>query len=209
MLVHRTKLALAVIGLLTGFVPSAHGAFHFWQITQLYSNSSGTLQFIEMQTAAGGQNAVPGQSISVTNGTTNTFTIPPASPPLPGDTTNKFLLFGTAGIQAAGGPAPDYILPPNFLFTNGGIINYFSLIDPNNGTVPYPALPLNGLSSYNWQSGNTIVTNIAHNYSGGFGTVNGVPEPSTMILTSVGAGLFGWHRRRSRRKFAELCSNQS
>jgi PEP-CTERM motif-containing protein len=209
MLVHRTKFVLAAVGLLMGFAPSAHAAFHLWNITQLYSNPSGTLQFIEMQDIFGGQNFINGQSITALNvgGTlSNTYTInTPGGNPLPGSTLNHFLLFGTAGIQAAGGPAPDFILPNNFLFNNGGTINYFAIGSGNS----YPALPTDGISSYLWQGGGVMTPNIAHNFVGGTGTVIGVPEPSTLILTAAGAGLFGWYRRRPQRKSADRCISQS
>jgi hypothetical protein len=136
----------------------------------------------------------------VPNTITNTFTIPNVS--LPGNTLNQFLLFGTSGIQAAGGPQPDFTLPNGFLFTAGGSINFFG---SNSNT--YPALPTNGLASYNWLTGGVITTNIVHNYAGQMGTVNGVPEPSTLILTSAGVGLYGLYRRRSRRR-APVCAEQ-
>jgi hypothetical protein len=209
MLTTRARWILASVTLLTAYTPSAKAAFHLWQITQLYSNASGTLQFIEMQDLPsndpfGFQNSVNGMSIQIVSGVnSNTFTIP-GSPTLGGNTINHHLLFGTAGIQAAGGPAPDFTLPDNFLFTGGGTINYFAI---GSGTS-YTALPSNGVSSYSFPGGSTIVTNVATNYSGAFGTV-GVPEPSTMILTSVGAGLFGWYRRRSRRKSGVPCLTAS
>jgi hypothetical protein len=213
MLIHRTRWALAVAGVMMAFTPSARAAFHLWQITQVYSNASGTLQFIEMQDRPaqdpfGFQNAVNGMGIQVVSGAnTNNYTVP-SSPTLAGDTLNHYLLFGTAGIQAAGGPAPDFTLPPSFLFTGGGTINYFALGSGNS----YPALPTDGLGSISFTNGFTMptimTTNLVHNYAGGMGTVIGVPEPSTLILTTAGAGLFGWYRRRSRRKSTELCSNQ-
>jgi serralysin len=208
MLVHRTKLALAAVGLLIGFAPSAHAAFHLWQITQVYSNASGTLQFIEMQDLPSGdpfgfQNAVNGQLIqSISGVNTINYTVP-SSPTLSGNTLNHSLLFGTAGIQAAGGPAPDFTIPNGFLFTANGGISFFGL---NSNT--YTALPTDGIMSYNWLTGGVITPNIAHNYSGAMGTVIGVPEPSTLILTTAGAGLFGWYRRRSRR-LTPACSEQS
>src|ERR1700722_17596901 len=103
---------VAVFGAAT-LIPSPVQArpFHLWNISEIYSNSSGTLQFIELTELTTAQNNTGGQQISIANvgGTqTNTFTLPNS---LPSDSLTHMLLFGTAGIQAAGAPAPDYILP--------------------------------------------------------------------------------------------------
>lgn len=176
----------------------ARAAFHLWSIQEVYTNSSGTLQFIELADGpsdpfGGGQNFVGGQTISVTNGTTtNSFTLPPGT--LAGSTFNHTLLFGTAGVQAAGGPAPDYIIPNSFLFSSGGTINFFGA---NSG--PYSALPTDGLLSRDWVGGNNS-PNSPMNYAGQSGMVIGVPEPSTMLLTPLAVALGGLYRWRSRRR---------
>jgi hypothetical protein len=175
----------------------ARAAFHLWALHEIYSNSSGTLQFIEMTDslpfdATGGQNSVNGFQVfssNVGNTQTNTFTIP--GNPLPGNTLNHMLLFGTAGIQAAGGPAPDYIIPDNFLFTSGGSISFFGA---NSGA--FGAMPTDGHLSVNWSDGTTAL-NSPTNYSGQSGTVNPVPEPSSLILVSLAAGVAGLKRWRN------------
>jgi hypothetical protein len=104
------------------------------------------------------------------------------------------LLFGTSGIQAAGGPQPDYIIPNGFLFQSGGSISFFGA---NSG--PYTALPTNGLLSRDWTSG-TDLLNSPTNYAGQSGVVTPVPEPSTLLLSPLAAGFGGmyhWLRRRA------------
>ena len=165
----------------------AQAAFHLWQIREVYSDSSGSLQFIELFTSSDFQNDVGGQQISVTSGTTHTFTLPGGS--LGGSTSGHALLFGTAGIQAAGGPAPDYVIPSNFLFTGGGTISFFGA---NSG--PYTALPTDGSLSRTWTGGNAV--NSPQNYEGQTGVV-AVPEPATSALLAAGAiGCLFWIRRR-------------
>lgn len=195
----RSSIILAAIAWCSVNVPSAGAAFHLWAITEVYSNNSGTLQFIELRDTFGGQGFVNNQQVRVSNignTQTNTFTITTGT--LPGSTLNHSLLFGTAGVQAAGGPAPDYIIPDNFLFTTGGTINFFGL---NSG--PYTALPIDGILSRTWTGGDAV--NTPTNFPGQTGFVNGVPEPSTLLLSSCAAGLFGLYRRRSRhRPFAAV-----
>jgi hypothetical protein len=169
----------------------AHAAFHLWNLNEIYSNSNGTLQFIELQTTFGSQQFVGGQQISVTNGgTPNTFTIPAN---LPGDTTNHFFLIGTAGIQAAGGPVPDYIMPNNFLFTGGGTISFFGA---NSG--PYPSMPTDGSKSLTWNGSNWVLAspNSPTNFTGQAGTVV-VPEPTAFALIAA-CGICSILRRRAR-----------
>lgn len=169
-------------------VGSAPAAFHLWNIRELYTNASGTVQFIEFFTSAGNQQFVGGQQISVTNGvSTNMFTIPAD---LPGDSTNHAFIIGTAGLQAAGGPVPDFIIPNSFLFAGGGTISFFG---SNSGA--YTALPTNGTQSYSFPSG-TLATNSPQNFSGATGVV---PEPTTWAFLLAAGGLAAARlvRRRS------------
>jgi hypothetical protein len=175
---------------------NSRAAFHFWAIQEVYSNSSGTLQFIEFYDAFGSQQFVGLQDVQVTNlanTLTNTFTIPHHLPTdaNPQESFQKTFLIGTAGIQAAGGPTPDFIIPNGFLFTAGGTIDFFGL---NGG--PYTALPTDGSLSRTWSNGSNAL-NTPKNFAGQTGTV---PEPTTLALAgSAGAcALFLLLRRRSR-----------
>jgi len=164
----------------------AKAAFHLWNLNEIYTNNTGTLQFIELQTPFGSQQFVGGMQIQVTNlanTVTNTFTIPVN---LPGDTTDHSFLIGTAGVQAAGAPAPDYIMPNGFLFAAGGTISFFGA---NSG--PYSALPTNGTLSRTWGGGDAI--NSPKNFAGQTGQI--VPGPGTSALVAVG-GMFLARRRR-------------
>ena len=166
---------------------SAHAAFHLWTIREIYSNSSGTLQFIEFFTASSSQQFVGGQQVQVSNigaSQTHTFTIPTS---FAGDSGNHAFLMGTAGLQAAGGPAPDFIMPDGFLFTAGGSINFFGA---NSG--PYTAMPTDGILSRTWTGGNA--PNTPQNFAGQIGFI---PEPSTAMLLGIGAlgGILAFRRR--------------
>ena len=73
---------------LFGFIlatTSAQATFHLWQITQLYSDPTGTVQFIELFTGTNGQQFPPGTTImsnstrllshGPSSGTANDFSI--------------------------------------------------------------------------------------------------------------------------------------
>ena len=154
----------------------SQAAFHLWNLHEVYTNASGTLQFIELSTAFGSQQFVGSQQINVSNignTITHSLTIPSD---LPGDTTGHDFLIGTAGLHAAGGPVPDYIIPDGFLFSAGGSISFFGA---NSG--PYSALPTDGLLSRTWTGGNA--TNSPQNFAGQVGSV---PEPATLTLCVCG-----------------------
>ena len=172
-------LVVALFACLTLATP-ARGAFHLWNIQQLYTDNSGSLQYIQLFDSSGGQNFVGGMQIQVANvgGTqTHTFTIPGVT--LGGNTFNHALLFGTSSLQAFGAPPPDFILPNNFLFAGGGSISFFGA---NSG--PYTALPTDGTLSRNWGGSNT--PNSPQNYAGQSGFIT-VPEPATGALLAAGA----------------------
>jgi hypothetical protein len=165
------------------FAQPAQAAFHLWSLQQIYTNNTGTLQFIELSTQFSGQPFVGGQQIQVSNTgatQTHTFTIPSNLPFSP-DTANRTFLIGTAGLHAAGGPAPDYpTLPNNFLFSGGGTISFFGA---NSG--PYNALPTDGTLSRTFVGGGNAV-NSPKNFAGQVGRVV-IPEPGTFALLAIGA----------------------
>ena len=156
----------------------AQAGFHLWTLREVYTDVSGSLQFIEMVDNSGGQNFVGGHTITVQNigaTQTHTFTVPSNVSSSAGNA----LLFGTAGVQAAGGPVPNFIIPNNFLFAAGGTISFFGA---NSGA--YAALPTDGSLSRTWTGGNAV--NSPQNLAGQTGTIV-VPEPATWTL--LGAGL--------------------
>src|SRR6266404_1257462 len=70
----RTSIGV-VLAMLVAVTP-VQGAFHLWNIREVYTDASGTKQFIELFTSASSQTFVGGQQIRVSDGvTTHTFTI--------------------------------------------------------------------------------------------------------------------------------------
>jgi hypothetical protein len=149
----------AMVGLTLCASLPANAAFHLWSIREVYTDASGTLQFIELFTTSGFETLTSGQQIHVTNldrTITHSFTVPNG---LSGSTANRALLFGTAAITNFGAPKPDFIIPTNFLFAEGGSIKNFG-----TGSGPYTALPTDGTLSRTWGGGNAI--NSPQNFSG-------------------------------------------
>src|SRR5215469_2063467 len=115
----RGNLALIGAGTLSCLAVPAHATFHLWKIEEVYSDPSGTVQFIEFQqpnfefdderflTSAG----------TVTDSTFgNTYTFLTNLPSAP--TANSYFLMGTPGYAALSGvPAPDYTFAANSFFS--------------------------------------------------------------------------------------------
>jgi hypothetical protein len=128
------------IALVSAAAAPALATFHLWQIDEVYSNSDGTVQFVELSTTFGGQEFVSAHAITATQGAlTHTFTL---LTDLPSDSTNKKFLIATAGFAALGVVTPDYVVPNNFLFIPNGSVNWAGV-----DTVAYGALPNDGVHS--------------------------------------------------------------
>jgi hypothetical protein len=165
----------------------------------LYSDSTGTLQFIELFTAQPSQQLVGSQQIHVSNvgnTETHTFTIPSH---LPGDTANHAFLLGTANISLFGAPTPNYVIPDNFLFIDGGTISFFG----TPGSVPYAALPTDGILSRTIP-GSVTAPNSPRNFAGQSGSITGIPEPPAVRALAVVslATMACFAIRKSARRFA-------
>ncbi|MET0441327.1 MAG: hypothetical protein ABW071_05015 [Casimicrobiaceae bacterium] len=153
----------------------AVAAFHEWRIDEIYSNASGSVQFIDlkMRIDIGGEQFVGGHSIVVTQGaTTHSFVFPTN---LPGDSAgaDRHFLIATQGFADLGIVMPDFIVPDGFLTQPGGTVNY----GEGTSIVNYMSLPTDGTHSLD-ASGNSVV-NSPKNYGGQTGTVT--PAASTAI----------------------------
>lgn len=180
-ILNRALAVRSIFGAILLGASSSQAAFHLWSIREVYSDASGTNQFIEFFTSSGNQQFVGGQQIRVTSPTaTNTFTLPSN---LPSDSAGKAFLIGTASITGFGAPARDFTISNNFLFTGGGTITFFGA---NSG--PYTALPTDGVNSRTWTGGNAV--NSPQNFAGQIGNINLNTPPTVSITNPLNNALF-------------------
>jgi hypothetical protein len=173
--------------------PSAQAGHHSWDITELYSNASGSTQFVELFCPVNGEAGLGPFTLTSTTNTLNFVTNLSS-----GFTANTWVLCATGNFAGLpGGIVPDYVIPANFFPTAGGTINYASGADIWN----YGAVPTNGVLALQRAGG--TATNSPRNFAGQQGSVNlGTPVPAVPtwgLLAWVGAVLLlssGLLRRR-------------
>ena len=182
-----TLLVLFISG-----ISVAHASFHKWEITELFSNADGSIQFIELFTADNDQELLADptdlaqlSSTSTDGSITHSMTFPND---LPSNlTANKSFLIATAGFEGlAGAVTPDYIMDDGFLFTGGGTVN-FGL---GASEVIHGVLPTDGILSFITAGGTG--TNSPTNFAGATGSIDAsavVPVPAAAWL--FGSGLIG------------------
>ena len=178
------NLAVTSLVFLLGSCLVAQATFHLWQIDEVYSNNSGTVQFIELTTNASGQNFVSGHNVTTTS---DSFIF---GSNLSGNTANTFLLLATPGYFALHGvPVADYNLGANNFFNIAGdTINFAGV---NTFTFTNGQLPHDGIHSLNRAFNTTAITigvNSPHNFTGSSGSIS-IPEPATVVLAAAAFGV--------------------
>lgn len=169
MRVKHVSAAVAALGLLCIVGPHAIAGSHTWDVNELFSNASGTIQFIELREANGtpGETGVGGHMVT---SNTKSFTI---ANNVVAPTTFRHLLFATAGfVSLPGAPTPDQIMPDNFFSVNGDTISY---VPWDTLTFGPGQLPTDGINSFNRIGG--VAANSPTNYAGQTGSVNANPPP--------------------------------
>ncbi len=180
-------------------VPAAHGSFHEWRISEIYSNNTGSVQFIEFQLPSlisDDERFLTFASLSETVSGRN-FPFPNNLPGAP--LANQYFLVGTPGYAAlAGVPPADYTLPFNNWFNpSGDTVKYAGGLD--SIVLTAGLLPTDGIHSLRRENGAanfTEQTSFATNFAGQSGAVV-VPEPSILTLATIGLVPLVLRRRRS------------
>ena len=168
-------VTVVVAGLLMAASSPSRAAHHLWRLTQLFSNATGTVQYVQLLVNEDNEQGVGPFTITASGHTFNFVTnLPSAS------TANKWILVGTANLASLpGGVAPDYIIPPNFFSTGGGTVNYAGV-----DAWTYGAVPIDGKRSL-MRDGTTAV-NSEVNFAGATGSV---VVPNVPAATSWGVAL--------------------
>lgn len=180
-MVNRLIIGTASLAMLLLFAGSAAAFFHNYDINELYSNADGSVQFIELINGnVNGEMFSQGQALSVTQGgVSHSFTFPSDLPSFA--TANTTVLIATQGFANLGIVAPDFIIPPGFLFIGGGTLNLGTNVFDS---VTYAALPTSGNLSMN-RNGTTGV-NSPKNFAGNMGTI---PASTPVVLNFA----LGWN----------------
>lgn len=150
---------------------NARASFHLWDIAEIYSNEDGSVQFIELFTASGGQEVLLNRQIQCSGPSgTNLFTFPNN---LATNTATLTFIIGTSNLNSIpGGVKPDYVMPNNFLLRGNGVTNTVNF-GLNQDIVTYTNLPTDGVASL-VRSGTIMIfnaTNSPKNYSSQSNTI--------------------------------------
>jgi hypothetical protein len=158
----RTQCAVLVGLCLLGLGPRpAIAGIHTWDVSEVFSNADGTIQFVELVEANGG-NAEGG----VGNGTisTNAKSFSWANGAVTNTANKKYLVATQSFANLTGAPTPDAIITtdklPFFFATSGDSVD-FVIYD----TCTFGAIPTNGKDSFDCVP-NTTAVNSPTNYAG-------------------------------------------
>jgi hypothetical protein len=156
---------------------AAIAAFHTYQIEQIFSNASGTVQFIVMHESQGMSAEYFWANNTISTSAPMTYRFPSNLPigggmcgvygcgyAAPSSTANTRVLIATQGFANLGILAPDFIVPDNFIPVGGGMINYAGV-----DQVSFGPLPTDGVTAIN--RAGAKMQNVATNFTGASASV--------------------------------------
>ncbi|GAB5499604.1 MAG: hypothetical protein PsegKO_19150 [Pseudohongiellaceae bacterium] len=114
-----------------------------WSISEVFTNSDGDVQYVELSSDSSDQGALSGLTmVSMNDNDTHEFVL---DSDLAGETAGASLLLATSGFVSLTGLTPDYTLPDGFVPLPGGSLNFAQETD----TLEYVAgqMPLNGVQA--------------------------------------------------------------
>ena len=196
----RTSRSVFSVGIFAFVVMTAPqqswAGAHTWDVWEVFTNADGTIQFVELKDTSGTNETGLGGHVMQASPSGHTYTLVGG---IVGPTTGKSYLLGTTAYAALpGAPAPDEILPDNFLALTDTSCSYTPL---DTASWAPGALPTDGIHSLSRLVTNgpmTNVTNSPKNYAGATATIDasggagnglpGVPEGSLRVDKLVADG---------------------
>ncbi len=188
---HSVPLPAMFFGFAVFFLAAnATAGIHTWDVVEVFSNSDGTIQYVELLDVGttGTETGLGNASLS-----SSLHTIVWANGALTPPTNGKRYLVATAAFAALpGAPTPDVIIPPANVpfFNTAGDTVAFGGFD----SLIFGMVPTNGLDSFN--VGGVVATNSPENYAGMTGTVDAsggspaaAPSGSAIMLFLLSASL--------------------
>ena len=157
--------------------PAAPGS-HLWVVNELFSDTTGQIQFVELRESAGASNEINIAGKSVTAMSTGmSFTFPANLPP--GSTANRSILLGTSSFAALpGAPAVDHIIPAGF-FSTGGDTLQFHIYAGSVLSFAAGELPTDGSCSLS--RGGVVGLSSPENFAGASGHVSTSPAATATV----------------------------
>jgi hypothetical protein len=181
MRIARHAAALSVGFIL--FAGRAHAGHHQWFISEIYSNASGTVQFVELKGTADNEQFMSGITLNTLGTVSSSATLGPTLPS--SSTLGAYLLVGTAGYATLaaqqGAPAPDRVLPDNFLQLDADTVRYSGMASTDR-VYTAGQLPSNGIDSLDFEHHSATV-NSPQNFAGATGSIDGSAPTSVPAMT--------------------------
>ena len=171
----KTRSSVVVLACVSSFllVSPSLASFHLWEISEIYSNADGTVQYVELFTASNSQQFTTNRVIRASQGASNNEFIFPTLTPLP--TGGHFLLLATSGFSnLPGSVTADFTLDDGFLFTPDGVVDFVGA-----NSLTYADLPTDGIMSLHCDANNgssctatSVGDNSPTNYAGETGSID-------------------------------------
>jgi hypothetical protein len=191
----RTLFGISTLLVLLLTAGAAQAAFHLWDVTEVYSNADGSVQFVEFFTTTNSQDELFGHDVT---STATTFTIPhdlgtadPVGNPNGGGnnaTANQHFLIATPGFAALpGAPTPDYVFDATNFFDT--VADTITLVSADSLAFTSGELPIDGVMSLNEDFGGinrATAVNSPTNFAGDTGSIDASPPLPTPGLNATG-----------------------
>ncbi|NOT01369.1 MAG: hypothetical protein HOP29_12155 [Phycisphaerales bacterium] len=140
----RVGLAASMSVLIAAGTVRAAG--HTWRVTELFSNSDGSIQFIELRECCGFPNEFGVGGQVVTSDATGSSYMFPGN--VAGSTALRHILLATAAFAALpNAPTPDHIIPAGFINIGGDTISFAPKFNLDCFTFANGELPTDGTLS--------------------------------------------------------------
>jgi len=173
---NRARIAIRIALVLLVLCPTAAIAgIHTWDVGEVFSNADGTIQFVELVEAGGG-NFETGVSNGSVSSDAKGFNWSGAAVSNTGF--KRYLVASQSFANLTGAPTPDAIMPLSvlpFFFQPSADTVDFVVYD----SCPFTSIPTNGIGSRNCESNTNTTQNSPTNYAG----------TSVPVTAALGSGL--------------------